>query len=307
MAQTLSTALTSIVTFEIQTNVLKNLRFMLTYANADFSESTHLTPGHDVASFVFIPDLAIAATPLTEGVAPTAVAMTVSKVDVSCVQYGNLVDISDVAKNKTPVQLIAEASDRLSRNAQETIDQITRDVIAAGGTAFYAGAGTSRATLAATDKLKASDLRKLRGTMFKNKIPPMADGYYRIILSPDQGFDLRNDATATGNWVDVNKYKNPEILMAGELGRMEGFRIAEAVTAPTFASTVAVTAAVAFGAPKGWGRADLQTLSVHHVAPGGDHSDPLAQSEKIGWKVMFGAAVLANSRYYRLESATTLL
>jgi len=307
MAQTLSTALTSIVTFEIQTNVLKNLRAMLTYANADFSESTHLTPGHDVASFVFIPDLGISATPLTEGVAPTAVALTVSKVDVSCVQYGNLVDISDVAKNKTPVQLIAEASDRLSRNAQETMDQITRDVIAAGGTAFYAGAGTSRATLAATDKLKASDLRKLRGTMFKNKIPPMADGYYRIILSPDQGFDLRNDATATGNWVDVNKYKNPEILMAGELGRMEGFRIAEAVTAPTFASTVAVTAAVAFGAPKGWGRADLQTLSVHHVAPGGDHSDPLAQSEKIGWKVMFGAAVLANSRYYRLESATTLL
>lgn len=305
MALTDSSALSSLITFEIQTRVLDNLRAALVYANRAYAEQATLAPGRDTASFVFIPDLDVVTSTLTEGVAPTAVALTTSKVDVSTSQMGNLVDITDVAKVKSPVALIAEAADRVSRNAQESIDQKTRDVIAAGGTAFYAGSSnTSRSDLAAGDVLKAATLRKLHRDMFKNKIPPFAGGDYLLIVTAEQGYDLRSD-TDTGSFIDVNKYSKPETLLAGELGRMEGFRIIEAQNGPTFSSTTTVHAAIAMGGTKGWGVADLQSLSIHHVAPGGDHSDPLAQSEKLGWKVMFGAAVLANNRYYRLESGVT--
>ena len=307
MALTDSSALSTLITFQIQTRVLDNLRAMLVYANRAYAEQATLSPGKDTASFVFIPDLAIATTSLTEGVAPTAVALTSSKVDVSCAQKGNLVDITDVAKVKSPVALIAEAADRVSRNAQESIDQITRDVIAAGGTAFYAGTGNAaRADLAATDVMTAATLRKVRATMFKNKIPPFSGTDYLFIATAEQGYDLRSE-TATGSFIDVNKYAKPETLLAGELGRMEGFRVIEAQNGPTFSSTTTVHAGIAIGGVKGWGVADLQSLSIHHVAPGGDHSDPLAQSEKLGWKVMFGSAVLSNARYYRVESGATTL
>jgi N4-gp56 family major capsid protein len=306
VALTDSSAISTLITFQIQARVLDNLRASLVYANRAYAEQATLSPGHDTASFVFIPDLAITTTTLTEGVAPAAVALTSSKVDVTCAQKGNLVDITDVAKVKSPVALVAEAADRVSRNAQESIDQITRDVIAAGGTAFYAGSVANRAALGAGNKVTAAELRRLRATMFKNKIPPFAGPDYLLIVTAEQGYDLRAD-TATGSFIDVNKYAKPETLLSGELGRMEGFRIIEAQNGPTFSSTVTVHAAIAMGGVRGWGVADLQTLSIHHVAPGGDHSDPLAQSEKLGWKVMFGAAVLANARYYRLESAASTL
>ena len=307
MALTDSSAISTLITFQIQTRVLENLRTMLVYANRAYAEQGHLEPGRSTASFVFIPDLAITTTTLTEGVAPTAVALSSSKVDVTTAQKGNLVDITDVAKVKSPVALVAEASDRVSFNARESIDQITRDVIAAGGTAFYANAVANRAALAGTDKLDAADLRRLYGTMFKNKIPPFSgNGDYLLILTAEQATDLRGE-TGTGGFVDLNKYARPEVLLNGEIGRMEGFRIIAAQNGPTFASTTTVHAGIAIGGVKGWGVADLQSLSIHHVAPGGDHSDPLAQSEKLGWKVMFGCAVLSNARYYRVESAATTL
>lgn len=307
MAKTTSSAISGIVTFEVQTRVIANLRSSLVYANAAYAEQATLTPGHDTARFVFIPDLAVATTPLTEGSPPTAVALTESHVDVTTVQQGNLVDITDVAKAKSPVALIAEASDRVSRNAQETLDQLTRDVIAAGGTAFYANAVANRAALAATDKLDAADLRRLRATMYKNKIGPFQGSDYLLIVTAEQGFDLRNDPATAGSWIDVNKYARPEQLLSGELGRIEGFRVIEAQNGPTFASTVTVHAGIAIGGVKGWGVADLQSLKVFHVMPGGDHSDPLAQSELLGWKVMHGTAILAAARYYRVESAATAL
>ncbi len=88
---------------------------------------------------------------------------------------------------------------------------------------------------------------------------------------------------------------------------MEGFRIMEVVNAPTFSSTVLVYASIAVGRLKGWGAGELQTLRTYHVAPGGDHKDPLAQEELVGWKVAFGVAVLSNTYYFRFESAATLV
>ncbi len=311
MAQTNSTALSSIVTFEVQRRVLENLRPGLVYANRDMAEMGTFDTGTNQLKFVFIPDLALKTTAITEGDGSAATlprkALSVTPATVSTSQYGDVVSITDVAKTVSPIALVETASERIARQAAASMDQIVRDVIALGGTAFYANAVANRAALAATDKADSADLRKLRATMFKNNISPFADGYYRVIVTAEQGYDLRNDGTTNGNWVDVNKYAQPETLLRGELGRLEGFRVIEASNGPTFTGTVTAHAAIATGAQKGWGWGDLQTLSVHHVPAGGDHLDPLAQEELLGWKVMFGVGVLDNARYYRFESAATAL
>ena len=306
MAQTTSSALSAAITFKVQSLVLKNLRAGLVYADRSLAQEGTFNGGFDTLTFVNVPDIALNVTPLTEGTKPASKALSIGTVTVSTAQYGDLVSITDIAKVKSPIEIVQIAGERLSRQAAEFIDQICRDVIAVSGTAKYLGVGvpTTRAAIAATDLLRSTDLRKLRASMVKGKVPMPDDGYYRLAVHPNVAYDLRTDTT-TGGWVDVNKYATPETLLKGEIGRMDGFRISEVVNAPTVSSTVTVYLSIATGAVKAWGAGDLQTLSTYHVAPGGDHTDPLAQEELLGWKVNFGLAVLSNSYYFRAETAAT--
>jgi len=304
MATTTASALAAAITFKVQKKVLENLRAELVWADPAYAESGEFAPGYDTLTFVAVPDLTLTTTPLTEGTAPTANALAITTTTVSTDQYGDVVEITDIAKVKSPIEIVNIGTERLSRQSKESIDQISRDVIAASGTPFYptGSSNTVRTDVASTEYATAADLRFLRTKMYKASIPVFSDGYYRLFVSPEQGYALRSD-TATGGWIDVNKYSNPDVLLRGELGRQEGFRIMEVVNAPTFASTTTVHAAIAVGAIKAWGAGELQTFSTYHVAPGGDHSDVLAQKELLGWKIDFGLAVLANNRYFRYETA----
>lgn len=306
MATTLSTALSAAITFKVRRNVLKNLRASLHFADPRWAEQGEFDAGHDTLTFVAVPDLPINVTPLTEAQTPTPRALSITTVSVSTNQYGDLVEISDLAKVKSPIQITEIASEHVSRQANESLDQIARDVIAAGGTAKFANSKAGRANLAAGDVVNAAELRKLRSQMRKAKIPTMADGSYLFMCSPEVEYDIRNDS-ATGGFIDVNKYARPEEILRGEVGKLEGFRILVIVNAPTFASTTTVHASIAVGGIKGWGAGFLQSLRTYYVAPGGDHNDPLAQRELVGWKVSYGVAVLNNAYYMRFESGATAL
>jgi N4-gp56 family major capsid protein len=264
---------------------------------------------------VSVPDLSVSAASsftFTEGSRPDKKALTISTVDVTTTQYGSLMAITDIAKVKSPLEIVSIASERLSREAGEVLDILNRDVIAAGGTAFYAtesngDANAARNDISSTAKLKMNDLRLLRAKMTKANIPTFGDGFYRLHISAEQGYDLRNDTTSGSNFVEVNKYATPETILRGELGRLEGFRIMETnrLKTATNSGSVTVHLGIALGDVKGWGCGDLQTLQTYHVAPGGDHTDPLGTEELMGWKVNYGCAVLSNSYYFRVESAAS--
>ena len=290
--------------------MLQNLRNELLWANPAWAEQGRFDPASDMLTFLSFPDLESTTpqTPLTEGSAPTARAISMNTVTVSTDQYGDLVNITDLAKVKAPRDVVAIASERISRTAKEVMDTITRDNIFLGGTAFYQEGDTTRAGLAASDYLLGSDLIRLRSTMKKNNVPLPSDGFYKLFISINQGYDLIRDTTASVGFAEVSKYTNKiENVIRGEIGSWHGFRIIEADTAPTFSSTTTVYAGLALGDIKGWGAGELQTFQTYHVAPGGDHSDPLAQLEKVGWKVNFGVAPLNNGYYYRVETAATTL
>lgn len=303
-AQTLSTALAAAITFKVQSNVLENLRASLVYADPAYAMAGQFDDATDTLMWVSIPDLAINTTALTEGSRPDKRALTMNTVTLSTVQYGDLVAITDVAKLLSPVQIVPIGTEHITRQAKESLDQVSRDEIASGGTAFFAGNATSRATLDAADILSvkgAGGLNTLRATMFAGKIPPFSDGFYRLFVSPSQALDIRENA----DFIAAYQYVDNTPLVTGEIGRIAGFRVIEVVNAPTVASGVTVHLAIAVGDIKGWGAGELQSMRVYHVAPGGDHTDPLAQEELLGWKCMWGVAVLDNDFYFRVESAVT--
>ena len=302
MTDTLSSAVAAAVTFKTQKKVLQNLRNELVYANPDWAEHGEFDEGTDTLLFTDFPDLSPNTTPLSEGTAPTTVALTMGTVTVDTDQYGDVVGITDVAKIKSPIDLVGIAAERLTRESKEVIDTISRDTIVLGGTAYYAGTGNSaRADLAATDIAAVADLRRMAWQMFKSDIPRAADGYYRLLASPD----VCNDLASDDDFIEAVKYTDRMPLLKGEVGEIAGFRVMSVQNAPTASSTTTVHLSIAFGDIKGWGAGELQSLSTYHVAPGGDHSDPLAQEELIGWKIMFGVAVLNNDYYFRFESAAS--
>lgn len=312
MAATQSSAWSAAVSFSVQSNVLKNLRAELQWANPQWAESGRFDSGTDMLMFTKYPDLSITTplTPLTEGTAPTARALTMDTVTIQTAQYGDLVGLTDIAKVKSVNDVVSIASERVSRTAKEVIDRVTRDAIFLGGTPYYAlGASTNsvRSDIASTEIAVGADLIKLRAVMKKNKVPTMSDGSYVFLCSPNIAYDLMKDTTTATSWLDINKYARPGEIFDGELGKVHGFRIVEVNNAPTFSSTTTVYAALAVGAIKGWGAGELQSLQTYHIPAGGDHSDPLAQVEYVGWKVNFGVATLNNGYYYRAEFAATSL
>lgn len=286
-----------------QKKVLENLRAELYFADPSMAEQGEFDNGSDTLLFTNVPDIAANTTTLTEGVRPDKRKLTMGTVTVSTAQYGDLVSITDVAKVKSPIEVSQIAAERLSRQAKESVDQIARDVIAAGGTTRFVGTEAARATILSTDVATFADLRKLAWIMFKAKIPRNADGFYHLDVSPEVAADLMADSSFT----DAVKYTDRMPLLRNEIGEMAGFRIRAIVNAPTFASGVTVHRSIATGAVKGWGSGELQSLTTHYVPAGGDHTDPLAQEELAGWKVNFGVAVLANGRYYGYESGATSL
>lgn len=296
----------------LQSKVLTNLRDDLTWANPNLAEQGRFDRASDMLTFLKFPDLESTTpqTPLTEGVAPTPRAISMTTVTVSTDQYGDIVQISDLAKVKAPVEIVPIASERIGRVAKEVMDTITRDNIFLGGTPYYAGDATTRATIddASANKLDAADLILLRSTMKANNVPLGEGGYYKLYLSINQAHDLRAETTASQAWAEISKYTSKiSEVERGEIGALHGFRIIEVDTAPTFSSTLTVYAGLALGGIKGWGAGELQTFQTYHVAPGGDHGDILAQVEAVGWKVNFGVAPLNNGYYYRVESAATSL
>lgn len=309
MAQTTSATLQAAFAHSVQKQALQNLRARLFFGDPSLSQKGVFNSASDTLMFVSYDDLPINTTPLTEGTNPTPRALAQNVVTIDCAQYGDAVELTDIAKLLAPVDLAQVAAERIARQAAESIDKVSRDTIALSGTAyFHSGVALNvRSDVASGDKMTSAELQRLRAKMFSAKIPMPSDGLYRLIVHPNVGYDLRADTTAPGGWLDVNRYSKPDTIMKGEIGTAHGFRIMEAVNAPTFSSTTTVYASIAYGDIKPWGSGDLQTLRTFHVAAGGDHSDILALKEDFGWKCMFGVGALSNAYYFRMESAATAL
>lgn len=284
--------------------------FAAKYYHAGQGRRDAITSGHNSLTFVGYPALSVATTPLTEGVSPTAGALTIVTESLTAAQYGNVVGITDVASKESPHDLISRAAHNLADQAANTIDQLVRDVIAAGTSVKYSN-GAARSAVSAT--LTGALVKQMVGNLQDRNVPTFPDGYYRAIISPRAVYDLQAD-TASGGWMDIHKYSDLGLpnLLSGEVGAFGGCRFLQTTNAKVFTTAGAsgkdVLSTVFFG-PDAWVLGDIMSLQTYFKAPGGDHSDILAQQALLGWKVMFGTSLISAvaPRYIRLESTGTIL
>lgn len=246
---------------------------------------------------------------LTEGVAPAAQALSFGYEEFTAYQAGQRVELTDLALEGSPQDLMSAAAVRVARQAGATIDSYVGQVLAAGASVIYAGSGNAaRTDVGVTDTLTGSLIRRAAQGMKLDSIPMFGDGTFHAIVSPAVVFDFEEDESL-GGWKAIGTYSAPGPVLAGELGKYAGVRFQESPNARSFASGGAggatVYSTVVFG-PDFFAFGDWGNISTHYVAPGG-HGDELAQVASIGWKCRIGAMLIdeAGPRYVRIESGAT--
>lgn len=171
--------------------------------------------------------------PLTEGITPKGSTINITRITAQPQQYGNYVSYTDSFDffKHDPSPEVLKMNELLARNAAETLDDITKDVLAAGTNVLYAGDAASRAAM--TEALTVTDIRKAVNQLKRNKAVPFDDGYYVAIVHPDVTFDIQSDE----NWKKPHEYVDTKNIYKGEIGELYGVRFVETPDAKVFRGT----------------------------------------------------------------------
>jgi N4-gp56 family major capsid protein len=264
-------------------------------------------------------DLAVNTTALTEGTAPTDGELTISSEFFTAKQYGATVAVSDLAQIDSPHDLISIAAERIAYNATRSMDVLVRDEIhsTALTSAVFGATGattltqnTANSAVATTGVLTGAFVKNMVARLKGANVPQFADGTYRCIIHPSQEYDLVSDTSVSG-WIEANKYVNNTPLLTNEIGMFAGVRFIVSSDAKVYATAGASSGNVynaLFLGPDAYTIGDSQTLQSYFVAPGGDHTDPLAQKALVGYKMRFGSLLLDNAgaRYRILKTQATV-
>jgi len=95
--------------------------------------------------------LAPATTPLVEGVTPDGSRPTVEYVTATVQGYGDYVYLTDLIDMAGIDPVATEFAEVLGEQAAETLDEVVRDIVAAGTNVYQVGNGVNRAAITATD------------------------------------------------------------------------------------------------------------------------------------------------------------
>ena len=267
-------------------------------------------------------NLTAATTPLSEGITPVGSQLSVTDITATVAQYGDFITVTDVLDFESQDPVLMEAAEILGDQMGDTLDQITRDILAAGTNVYYAGTGhTLRNQVAAGELITLTLVQKAVRLLKNNKarrMTKMVDattGYgtsslnasYIGIVHPNTTFDLKN----ISQWVSVEKYASTAGIMEGEVGKLDEVRFVESTNAKVFtglgAAGIDVYATLIFGSDA-YGTTRISGEAVKNIVkPLGSagSADPLDQRATSGWKATFVAKILNDAFLVRLECAVS--
>lgn len=252
--------------------------------------------------------LSHATTPLTEGVTPAGNTLNMTEISATLAQYGDFLEFSDVLDLVAIDPVLDEAADLLGEQAAQTLDVITRDVLAAGTTVQYANGKTSRGAITSSDRMTVDEVRKAVRTLKRSNVKPLDGSNYVAIVEPGTTYDLQSDA----KWQEPSVYSKAEQIWSGEIGRLYGVRFVETSYAKKFAGAgsggIDVYGTIILG-KDAYGMTDVESSGAvkNIIKPhgSGGTSDPLNQRATSGWKALFTVKILQQLAILRVEHAVS--
>jgi N4-gp56 family major capsid protein len=297
-------------------------RAVSSFIHTRFGQVRDIPEGNtNVIKFRRYTNLTAQLTPLNEGVTPTGSVLAATDVTATVKQYGDYVTLTDFVQMTTLDPILTETAELLGDEAGDTIDQLTRDVLVAGTTVFYAGDATTRATVDAGDNVATTDFLSIVRTLKNNKakrILEMIDATpgvgttpvmpaYIAFVHPDTSYDLKQ---LTG-FVKISAYPNTTPILPDEIGAYDEVRFIESPNCKIFtgagASGINVYATMVI-AQNAYGISRISGEALENIIkPLGSAgtADPLNQRATSGWKASFVAVRLNETFMVRYEHSTS--
>lgn len=245
---------------------------------------------------------------ITEGTNPTSVTWGATAYSTGPAQYGILVTVSDLLVHNSAVEVVQTCTSQVQNSLARLVDTVIQTIVNAGTNGvIYAGAKTSRATLAAGDIITQADVQ--RGVKYLRSsnaagLEPYDGEYYVGVIHPQTMGDLMAN-TNTGSWTDIGRYSNVDDMKSGRMSSFRGVRYLETAWQNYYNSTVPVLPMTIVGKNSfGWGYFQEPQAILTNSS---DSNNPLNLYNSIGGKVTLGATRFEDSpgtqRIVRIESA----
>ncbi len=280
--------------------------------------------------------LAVATTPLTEGVTPSGSIRNFTDYVATLQQYGDFVRTTDQIRDTHEDPILQDNSDTLGEQAAQTYDQLKAGVLVSGTQVLYSN-GASRA--AVNTPIDLSDLKRAErylGRQEGKKLKSIIHAGPNIGTNPIRAayicvvhIDLKYDLEAITGWKDVAEYPQGMGLIEGEIGSAGAFRFvvdnnlsptilgsawtdaggvgATMIATTNAAANVDVYAVLCFAkdAYGNVGLGGMGSVQTYVSNPKASDSDPLAQRGTQGWKGYHAIVILQELWMIRIECACT--
>lgn len=197
---------------------------------------------------------------LQEGVAPQGEAITLAQVSATAQQWGDTVNVTDVANLTVFHPLFQQAMQLISLQMPETLERNTFNTLLAANQVNYANNRTSRATLVATDVMSPHESNRVVGSLVTYGAPRFngderedmmleagADRdpsksykvrpHYVALIHPLSAMDMRENAQINTAWA----FSEIQQLYNNELGPWGGVRWCETNMVPYWTGVALVT------------------------------------------------------------------
>jgi N4-gp56 family major capsid protein len=309
-------------------NLLENMRALLVLDR--WGQVRSLRRGHgNQIKFRRANVLAVATTPLQEGVTPTGSTFGYSDITATINQYGDYVVLTDLVDLLNVDDTLTDITNEQGVQAGETVEEVRRDVLVAGTNVIYAN-GSARAsvnTVIAVGDFKTAvrTLENANARRFTELVKPGTGIATEAVAPSFWGWchpDVKPTIRAMTGFIDVKDYPSNKTVMEGEFGSIEEVRVVSSTKGKIWAgggagsgsnvketSSAADIYATLIFAKDAYGLIPLDTQgeirSIIKPVGSAGAADPLDQRGTAGWKVATTTKILQDALMVRIESAAT--
>jgi len=262
------------------------------------------TKNGDTVVFRRYSRLATVPIPLVDGITPPGAPLSVTDIKARVSFYGNFVTFTNQVELTVEDRVLNESSRLLAQNMGQTIDEVTRDVLASTTSVLQCSNGVNGLT---PTELSKADIDAAVQTLLSNDaemISEVITGTNAFATSPirpafwgyvDTG--ILDDLEAVSNFVSTSNYPSQSTVLDAEWGSTGNVRWLYSSAGSVSAATPAVYnnfivgkeayAVVHLGSETG-------EFYVEQLGSAGS-ADPLHQRGSVGWQHPFVARILNDS------------
>jgi len=257
--------------------------------------------------------LAVAKTPITEGVTPPGKKLAKTDLTATVSQYGDYVHITDWVDLTVEDPILTVATEELGLQMGETTDEIIRDILIACASSTNCTGGANLATPTEISKADVDAVVKIllnNNADFFTPLIRAASGQGTTPVRPAfwgiMNTNILDTLEAVSGFKSTSNYPAQQGVLDAEWGSTGNVRWL--LTSKGYADTVATpdTYYLPILARHAYGIVDLEggnAKSIIKAFGSGGTADPLNQRATAGWKMAFVARILNDNFMFVLKAS----